>query len=162
MLGYYVGEGTGRVCSTVMPPSGCHLKFKDKEGIREEKRSSGPRSKPWLQLALMCRALNKEKVMCRREDTDDLINSFRIPGVSHFRLDGVDAAAIAWRFDEQFNEGVLYAASVLIATHDVPTMAATIIREAGLGQADCSGLDDFDKNHLRKIQGESGIAQIGL
>ncbi len=44
----------------------------------------------------------------------------------------------------------------------VPTMAATIIREAGLGQADCSGLDDFDKNHLRKIQGESGIALRGL
>jgi len=41
-------------------------------------------------------------------------------------------------------------------------MAATIIREAGLGQADCSGLDDFDKNHLRKIQGESGIALRGL
>lgn len=35
MLGYYVDEGTGRVCSTAMAPSGCHFEFKDKEGFRE-------------------------------------------------------------------------------------------------------------------------------
>lgn len=35
MLGYYVDEGTGRVCSTSMAPSGCHFEFKDKKGFRE-------------------------------------------------------------------------------------------------------------------------------
>lgn len=98
----------------------------------------------------------------RREDTDALIDSFRIPGTDHYRIDGNDAAAIAWRFDERFKEGVLYAASILVATHDQPTMAATIIREAGLNEADCSSMEDFEKNNLRKIQGERGIALRGL
>lgn len=62
----------------------------------------------------------------------------------------------------EFEQGVLYSASVLVAMHDEPVAAATILREAGLMNADCSGLDDFDKNNLRKIQGEKGIALRGL
>ena len=100
--------------------------------------------------------------MIGQKDVDALIASFRIPGTSHYRLDGTDAAAIAWRFDEKFNEGVLDAASILVATHDQPTMAATILREAGLQDADCSSMDEFDKVNLRKIQGENGIALRGL
>lgn len=35
MLGYYVDQGNGMVCSTAMAPSGCHFEFKDKEGFNE-------------------------------------------------------------------------------------------------------------------------------
>lgn len=62
----------------------------------------------------------------------------------------------------EFQLGVLYAASVVVAMHDAPVIAATIVSEAGLGNADCSGLDDFEKKNLRKIQGETGIALRGL
>lgn len=62
----------------------------------------------------------------------------------------------------QFEEGVLYAASIVIAMHDEPTMAATILREAGLANADCNDLDDYDKASLRKLREEPGIALRGL
>lgn len=56
----------------------------------------------------------------------------------------------------EWEEGVLMAASVLQSLYDEPTTAATIIRELGLTSADCSELDDFDKENLRKIQEQSG------
>lgn len=52
-----------------------------------------------------------------------------------------------------FEQGVLMAASVLVSLHDQPGMAADIVNEFGLREADCSKLDDFDKQNLRKIQG---------
>lgn len=52
----------------------------------------------------------------------------------------------AWR------EGVLMAVSVLISTHDQPTMGADVLNELGLRGVDCSALDDFDKRNLRKVQ----------
>jgi len=48
------------------------------------------------------------------------------------------------------------AASVLVATHDQPGMAADIIKELGLNDADCSDLDDFDKANLEKVNGQRG------
>lgn len=62
----------------------------------------------------------------------------------------------------EFEQGVLYAAAIVVAIHDQPVIAATIIREAGLSDADCSKLDRFDKNHLSKLQNEKGIALRGL
>jgi hypothetical protein len=62
----------------------------------------------------------------------------------------------------EFDQGVLYAAGVLLHLHDEPTLAATIIREAGLGNADCSELDDFDKINLRKVRDEKGMELRGL
>lgn len=59
-----------------------------------------------------------------------------------------------------FEEGVLYAAATLHRIHRVPTMAADLIREAGLGKRDCSGLDDFDKEALRQICDEGGGLQL--
>ena len=61
-----------------------------------------------------------------------------------------------------WSEGVLMAASVLVATHDEPTLAATILKELGLSDADCSQLDDFDKESLRKLMTERGITLRGL
>lgn len=63
---------------------------------------------------------------------------------------------------DPWSEGVLMAASVLVATHDQPTEAATILKELGLADADCSQLDDFDKESLRKVIHERGITLRGL
>jgi hypothetical protein len=42
-------------------------------------------------------------------------------------------------------------------------MAANILSELGVRTADCSGMDEFDKENLRKIEGERfGIALRGL
>ena len=60
----------------------------------------------------------------------------------------------------QWEQGVLMAASVLIACHDQPTMAADVLHELGLSNADCSDLDDFDKENLRKAQGERGKIKL--
>lgn len=57
------------------------------------------------------------------------------------------AATRAWE------EGILMAASVLVSLHDQPGMAADIVSEFGLREADCSRLDSFDKQNLRRIQG---------
>ena len=62
----------------------------------------------------------------------------------------------------EFEQGVLYAASIVIALHDQPVVAATVVREAGLSEADCSGLDDYEKKHLRKLKDEQGVALRGL
>lgn len=61
-----------------------------------------------------------------------------------------------------FDQGVLYAAGLLAGYCDHPTEAAWLLREAGLGKADVSGLDDFDKINLKKVQVEKGIKLQGL
>jgi hypothetical protein len=62
-----------------------------------------------------------------------------------------------------WEEGVLMAASVLIGCHDQPSMAANILNELGVRTANCSGMDEFDKANLQKIEGERfGIALRGL
>ena len=35
MLGYYVEEASGKVCSTAVPPYGCHFEFHEKPTYRE-------------------------------------------------------------------------------------------------------------------------------
>lgn len=60
-----------------------------------------------------------------------------------------------------FEQGVLMAASVLVSLHDQPGMAADIVREFGLQEADCSKLDNFDKQNLRQIQGlKNGVIKL--
>lgn len=59
-------------------------------------------------------------------------------------------------------EGALMAVSILIALHDQPGMAADVVNELGLAAADCSQLDDYDKQNLKKIQGERGVHLRGL
>lgn len=54
----------------------------------------------------------------------------------------------------EWEQGVLMAAATVVRCHDRPVIAATIIGEAGLSTADCSSLDAFDKEALRKVQGE--------
>ncbi|SDH05376.1 MULTISPECIES: hypothetical protein [unclassified Duganella] len=56
------------------------------------------------------------------------------------------AGGKAWR------DGALMALSVLVSVHDQPTMAASVVNELSLCEADCSELDEFDKTNLRKIQ----------
>ena len=53
-------------------------------------------------------------------------------------------------------KGMLIAVSILLACHDQPSMAADVLNELGLHNADCSQLDDFDKENLTKVQGAKG------
>lgn len=62
----------------------------------------------------------------------------------------------------KFDQGVLYAAALLVRLHDAPVLSAAIIKEAGLGEADCKDLDDFEKEILHKLKGEKGINFRGL
>lgn len=57
---------------------------------------------------------------------------------------------------DEWEKGVLMAASMLVAAHDQPGMAADVINELGLSNADCSCLDEYDKVNLRKINRERG------
>lgn len=62
----------------------------------------------------------------------------------------------------RFDQGILHAAAQMIALHDEPTMAANVIREAGLTNADCTKLDEYEKTYLRKMKDENGINFRGL
>lgn len=62
----------------------------------------------------------------------------------------------------EFQEGVLYAAGLIVTMHNKPTIAASIIIEAGLANADISQLDDYDKSQLKKLNGEKGINFRGV
>lgn len=57
-----------------------------------------------------------------------------------------------------WEQGVLMAASVLISLHDLCVPAADIVSQLGLATADCSSLDEFDRENLKKIQGDLGGA----
>ncbi len=57
----------------------------------------------------------------------------------------------------EFDHGILYAAAIVQATAGQPVIAADILREAGLANADCAELDDYDKEHLRVVNKEYGI-----
>lgn len=53
-----------------------------------------------------------------------------------------------------FEEGALMAVSLIVATHDMPVVAADVLNGLSLHDADCSSLDEYDKANLRKVQGE--------
>ncbi len=44
----------------------------------------------------------------------------------------------------KFEHGVLYAVAQVVRLHDEPQVAADVLKQAGLAQADCSKLDDYD------------------
>lgn len=62
----------------------------------------------------------------------------------------------------EWQKGVFYAAAIVLETADEPGIAGDIIRSASLGRAHCASLDDFEKDQLRKINGEKGLALTGL
>lgn len=55
-----------------------------------------------------------------------------------------------------FEKGILYAAGI-VCSQDMPGVAADILREAGLTEADCTDLDGFDKEQLRLLSGEREV-----
>jgi len=57
----------------------------------------------------------------------------------------------------EFEQGILYAAGLIVALHNEPVIAASVILEAGLGNTDISGLDDYDKRNLEKLKNGKGI-----
>lgn len=64
--------------------------------------------------------------------------------------------------EEYFCEGVLYAAALLNRLHDQPSISAEILKEAGIENWDCSGLEEFEKTQLRIINKEKGMKLKGL
>ncbi|HBN7797521.1 TPA: hypothetical protein NOE63_006672 [Pseudomonas aeruginosa] len=62
----------------------------------------------------------------------------------------------------KFDHGVLYAAAQVVRLHDEPQVAADVLKQAGLGQADCSKLDEYDKESLRAVNTIPGIGLTGL
>lgn len=62
----------------------------------------------------------------------------------------------------EFEHGVLYAAAQIVRLHDEPQVAADVLKQAGLAQADCSKLDDYDKESFREINAIPGMALTGL
>lgn len=58
--------------------------------------------------------------------------------------------------------GVLYAAALFQLTHDQPAMVADILRQAGLTTAHCGELEECDREALRKVNREKGMALTGL
>jgi hypothetical protein len=62
----------------------------------------------------------------------------------------------------EFEQGILYAVGLIIALCDEPVIAASVVREAGLGNTDISGLDYYDKSNLAKLKNEKGINFRGV
>ncbi|EGR4069174.1 hypothetical protein FXE32_17760 [Vibrio cholerae] len=53
---------------------------------------------------------------------------------------------------DDFTQGIFYAAAILVTLNDEPTSAADILEQAGHINADCSDLDDAEKEAMRKLQ----------
>lgn len=51
----------------------------------------------------------------------------------------------------EFEEGVFYAAAIIVNTHDSMVIACDLLREAGLFNSDVSSLDDYEKQALNKL-----------
>jgi hypothetical protein len=62
----------------------------------------------------------------------------------------------------EFELGVLLAAASLMRSADEPLYAADVLREFGLTEANCIGLDEMDKDELRKICESEGLRLRGL
>lgn len=60
----------------------------------------------------------------------------------------------------EWQKGVFYAAAVIIDQADEPGYAGDIIRAAGLEGADCSTLDDYEKDKLREVKNRLGLKGI--
>jgi len=64
--------------------------------------------------------------------------------------------------EEYFFEGVFFAVCLLVRLHGKPEIAAEIIKEAGIETWDCTGLNNYEKEILKTINKENGIALRGL
>ncbi|WP_153785374.1 hypothetical protein [Pseudomonas sp. EMN2] len=62
----------------------------------------------------------------------------------------------------KFEHGVLYAAAQVVRLHDEPQVAADVLKQAGLASADCSSLDEYDKESLREVNTIRGMGLTGL
>ena len=62
---------------------------------------------------------------------------------------------------DEWTRGALMAVSVQLGLHDQTVIAADTLINLGLGTADCSELDDYDKANLRKLKIESRVKLRG-
>ncbi|ELO1556381.1 hypothetical protein [Aeromonas hydrophila] len=63
---------------------------------------------------------------------------------------------------DEWQQGVMYAVAQLMAVADQPVDAKEILKGAGLLDADCSELDDFERKWLRKLRDCEGVPLTGL
>ncbi|WP_324009758.1 hypothetical protein [Aeromonas dhakensis] len=61
----------------------------------------------------------------------------------------------------EWQKEVFYAAAVLIDLADQPGYATEILSEAGLSGADCSGLDEYEKERLQSVKNRLGLKGLG-
>lgn len=61
-----------------------------------------------------------------------------------------------------FHQGIFYAVAELQRSFEMTTMCAAILRAAGLDDADCSSVDEFDRISLREIAALSSLNLTGL
>lgn len=62
----------------------------------------------------------------------------------------------------EFEKGILYSAGIIDATHDVSTIARNLLEQAGLHDADCSEMDEYDKGNLRVLAQKEWLELRGL
>ena len=65
-------------------------------------------------------------------------------------------------FNNDFIDGVLFAVAAVVNCHDLPVVAADILRAADLEGADCSRMDFLEKRALYIVNQEPGINLQGL
>ena len=61
----------------------------------------------------------------------------------------------------EFERGIFYAAYLICELHDEPTVAADVIREANLQDADISGLDDSERDVLMPLNRSEKLSLKG-
>lgn len=61
---------------------------------------------------------------------------------------------------DEWERGALMAMSIMLALHDQPVIAADVLNEMGLANADCSSLDDYDKRNLRVLRREPRAGKL--
>ena len=64
--------------------------------------------------------------------------------------------------EEYFMDGVFYAIALLTKLHGEHSMAADILKEAGMETVNCINFDEFEKEQLRIVNNEHGIRLAGL
>ncbi|NVL49951.1 hypothetical protein F2S72_09385 [Pseudomonas syringae pv. actinidiae] len=61
-----------------------------------------------------------------------------------------------------FEHGIFYSAASIVRLHGEPRVAADLLIDAELANIDCSELEEYEKEMLRQVNTEKGVALTGL
>ncbi|KPY30289.1 hypothetical protein [Pseudomonas syringae] len=62
----------------------------------------------------------------------------------------------------QFQHGIFYSVASIVRLHGEPRVAADLLINAGLGNLNCSELEEYEKEMLRAVNTENGMPLTGL